>query len=115
MITILHYPRCGKSRNAVDFLIKNAFDFCIRNYLKDPLNESEFIDLLSKLDKKAIEIVRTQDPIAKELKFDLNQSETSVIESLVKYPILLERPIVIMHDKAIICRTKEQLDLLLFE
>jgi arsenate reductase len=115
MITILHNPRCGKSRNAVDFLNKNAFDFCIRNYLKDPLNENELIDLLCKLDKKAIEIVRTQETIAKELNFDMNQSESYVIESLVKYPILLERPIVIMHDKAIICRTPEKLDLLRFE
>ena len=110
MTTILHNPRCGKSRNAVAFLEDKNMEFQIRNYLKEPLSEKEIIDLLKKLDKKAIEIVRTKETIWKELNEDEKSDELSIIRAIVRNPILLERPIIIQEKKALIGRSQEQLE-----
>ena len=110
MTTILHNPRCGKSRNAVAFFEDKNMEFQIRNYLKEPLSEKEIIDLLKKLDKKAIEIVRTKETIWKELNEDEKSDELSIIGAIVRNPILLERPIIIQEKKAIIGRSQEQLE-----
>lgn len=110
MTTILHNPRCGKSRNAVAFLENKNMEFQIRNYLKEPLSEKEIIDLLKKLDKKAIDIVRTNETIWKELQEVEKSDELSIIRSIVRNPILLERPIIIQEKKAIIGRSQEKLE-----
>jgi arsenate reductase len=110
MMTILHNPRCGKSRNAVSFLESLNLEFEVRNYQTEPLDVEEIRHLLKKLNMKAIDIVRTKEPLWKELPENEKKDELSIIRSIVKHPILLERPIIIQENKAIVGRTQEQLE-----
>lgn len=110
MITILHNPRCGKSRNAVKFLAHLDIKFDIRNYLLDPLSREEILTLLNKLEMKPIDIVRTKEIIWKQIPEIEKIDDDSIIEILVQYPILIERPIIISKNNAILGRSQENLE-----
>jgi len=61
MYTILHNSRCGKSRDAVKVLEESGKDFEIREYLKEPLTKDELRTILTRLNLKPIDIVRTNE------------------------------------------------------
>ena len=75
-------------------------------YLKNPLTESELKDVLQKLGKKAGEMVRTKEAVWKELGVDLADN-TASLKAILENPVLLERPIVVRGDKAVIGRPPE--------
>lgn len=109
MITIYHNPRCGKSRDCLAFLETSDKKFEIIKYLETPLNFSELEEIIRKLKINPIELIRKNETIWKE-KFkgkELNDSE--IIQTMVDYPILMERPIVVYNDKAIIARPLEKI------
>lgn len=110
MITILHNNRCGKSRTALQFLESKGLDFKVRNYLEDPLSEVEIEDLLEKLDVSVHDIIRKNEDIWKEKFSETTYSDSELISILANYPKLLQRPIVIGDNKAIIARDLEKLE-----
>ena len=112
MILILHNPRCSKSRQACE-LIKLKEPFEIREYLKNPLSEKEIKDVLKKLNMKAEEIIRTGEPLFKEKFSKKKYTEAEWIKILAKNPILIERPIIIKGDKALVGRPVENINQLL--
>jgi arsenate reductase len=109
-ITILHNNRCGKSRAALQFLESKNIDFDVRNYLENPLSEVEIEDLLSKLDTTVHEIIRKNEELWKENFSQTNYSDSGLVSILANYPKLLQRPIVIKDNKAIIARDIEKLE-----
>lgn len=113
MITIYHNPRCSKSRNCLLKLENAKEDITIRNYIKEPLNYEELEQLLKQLDLDAIDLVRKNEAIWKENYKNTTLSNKEVIEILVKYPNLIERPIVLKNNKAVIARPIENLTALL--
>ena len=103
---ILHNPRCSKSRTTLNIILENNIQPTIRLYLDDPLSIGEIKDLLIKLNTTADQIVRKNEEIYKKLNLkDSNQD--LLIEKISKNPILLERPIVVKGEKAIIGRPPE--------
>ena len=103
---ILHNPRCSKSRATLYIILENNMQPTIRLYLDDPLSIEEIRNLLIKLDTTADQIVRKNEEIYKKLNLkDSNQD--LLIEKISKNPILLERPIVVKGEKAIIGRPPE--------
>lgn len=104
MITIYHNPRCSKSREGLHFLEENEVDFQIVKYLDEPLNKAELTELIEKLGIKPIELVRTKEDIWKENYKDKNLSDEEIIEAMAENPKLIERPIVVNGDKAVIAR-----------
>jgi arsenate reductase len=66
MLTILHNPRCKKSRQGLEVLKNSGKEFQIREYLKEPLTYEELKELQKKLDLKAIEFTRTKEKEFKE-------------------------------------------------
>lgn len=110
MITILHNNRCGKSRNALQFLESKGLEFEVRNYLENPLSEVEIEDLLEKLDVSVHEIIRKNEDLWKEKFSEKSYSDNGLISILANYPKLLQRPIVIKNSKAIIARDLEKLE-----
>ena len=103
---ILHNPRCSKSRATLNIILENNIQPTIRLYLDDPLSIGEIKDLLIKLNTTADQIVRKNEEIYKKLNLkDSNQD--LLIEKISKNPILLERPIVVKGEKAIIGRPPE--------
>jgi arsenate reductase len=111
---IIYYnPRCSKCREAKELMEENNCDFEIRDYLKNPPSKKELRDLIKLLGIKAIDLVRKTEPLFKE-KFDGKKLTTAQwITALSENPILIQRPIVIDGEQAIIGRPPELiLDLL---
>jgi arsenate reductase len=110
MLQVLHNPRCGKSRTCLAFLDDTDKKYEIINYLTNPLSEAEIEALLKKLNVKPIAIVRQKEAIWIEHYKGKTLSDKAIIEAIAKHPILLERPIVIDGDKAIIGREIDKLN-----
>ena len=106
---ILHNPRCRKSREGLKILEESGNEFEIVDYLNQPLEKEEIRDLLRKLDMEPIELVRRNEAIWKENYKGRDLSNEEVVDALSKHPKLIERPIVIVGDKAIVGRPPENI------
>ncbi|MCF6223360.1 MAG: arsenate reductase (glutaredoxin) [Flavobacteriaceae bacterium] len=104
---ILHNPRCSKSRQGLAILKEAKVDFEIIEYLKTPISENEIKEILNKLKIEPLALVRKNETIWKENFKGKKLSNNQIIKALVKYPKLIERPIVIHNDKAVIGRPPE--------
>lgn len=107
---VYHNNRCSKSRNAVQYLTEKGIDFTTVEYMKSPLNEEELAQILSKLRMKAEDLVRKNEAIYKEEYKGREMSEDQWIEAMIKHPSLMERPIVIHGDRAVVARPLEEID-----
>lgn len=106
MITIYHNPKCSKSRKTLEIILNKTKEVRIIEYLKNIPTLQEFKEILSKLNLEAIKIIRTKEKeFQKYSQQDLSDEELLKLTAL--HPILLERPIVILNDKAIIGRPPE--------
>lgn len=101
---IYHNPRCSKCREAMDLLEENNCSIEIREYLKDPPSKTELKELLRKLKCKAEAIVRKSEPVYKEKYAGVKYTEAQWIKILSENPLLIERPIVIDGELAIVGR-----------
>ena len=105
---IFHNPRCSKSRQALRILQDNNCEIEIFNYLEKDLDVSLIKDILKKLSLKPRDILRTSELDYKDnnLKED-DLSDDDLIDYMIKYPKLIERPIVIKGHTAILGRPPE--------
>ena len=106
---LLHNQRCGKSRQCIAFLEENNKEFTIIKYLENPLTVNEIKSLLTKLEISPIELVRQKEAIWIESYKNRQLSDEMIIDAMAEHPILIERPIVIIGDKAYIARDEETL------
>ena len=113
-VKIYHNPRCSKSRQTLDILNKKKLDIDIIEYLKSPLDSREISNLLKKLGYTARDLLRRGEDIYKNKKLsDKSLTDDFLIDIMSKNPILIERPIVVCNDKAVIGRPPEKvLDIL---
>ena len=113
-ITLYHNPRCSKSRETLKLLENNQIHPTIRLYLENPPTREELTEVMNKLGISARELIRTSEQEYKDNNLkDTNLSETQLIDALLEYPKLIQRPIAIKGDRAIIGRPPESvLDLL---
>ena len=107
MINILHNSRCSKSREALQYLETQHIEFDIRNYLDDPLSVEEIKALLVKLGLEATDIIRTNENLWKENFKGKEYTEEELISILSENPKLIQRPIIIKGEKAVIGRPLE--------
>ena len=105
---IYHNARCSKSRETLSLLKSKTADFEVVEYLKKPLNIEEIKMILSKLNIKPIELIRTQESVWKENYQSKKMGENEIINLMIKYPKLMQRPIVTSNKKAIIGRPPEK-------
>lgn len=113
MLRIYHNTRCKKSREGLEILENSGKDFEIKEYLKEPLSESELEKLIKKLEITPIQLVRKNEKIWKEEYKDKDLSDKELITVMVKNPKLIERPIVETNDKAVIGRPPSDIEKLL--
>ena len=106
-ITIWHNPRCSKSRASLTLLEENGVTPEQVMYLETPPNKDQITQILSYLNAKAIDIMRTKEPTFKTLNLSKDLYELVLIEAMVNNPILIERPIVIAGNQAVIGRPPE--------
>ena len=104
MTTIYHNPRCSKSRQGLAILENSQQDFEIVKYLDDPLTIVELTKLVQLLGISPIQLVRKGEAVWKENFKNKPLTDTQIIEAMSQYPKLIERPIVIKGDKAVIGR-----------
>jgi len=104
MITIYHNNRCSKSREGLGLLQNSGEEFKIINYLTDIPTKTELKKIVALLNIKPIDLIRKNEAIWKEHYKTQDLTGNQVIQAMVKYPKLIERPIVINGDKAVIGR-----------
>ncbi len=107
-IIIYHNPKCSTSRNVLSALREAGHDPHIVEYLKTPPTKEQLKDLVAKMDGTLRDIVRTKEPIYKELGLDQpDVSDGQLLEALTEHPVLINRPIVIKGETAKLCRPAE--------
>lgn len=112
-ITIYHNPRCSKSRSACQIVAERGVTARIINYLETPPGIDELRALLAKLGVPAADLVRRGEAVFKENYAGKTLSEDDWLAALVAHPILIERPIVVRGDRAVIGRPPEKVGELL--
>jgi arsenate reductase len=115
-IKIIHNPRCSKSRQTLQLLKDQGLDPTIIDYLKHPLTTKQLEDILQKLAIQPRDLIRQQEVIYKTLGLaNPTLSADQLIQAMVNHPKLIERPIVLINDKAAIGRPPENVLNLLAE
>lgn len=107
MLKIYHNPRCSKSRETLNIIQESNTEVEIVEYLNDVPTAKDLKSILDKLGLSAKDIVRKGEPIYKEQYKDKTLSNEEWIEAMVKNPKLIERPIVVKEDKAVLGRPPE--------
>ena len=107
-VTIWHNPRCSKSRASMSLLEEQAVEVEVVKYLEDVPTKEELQNMLTMLGMtSARELMRTKEDVYKELNLADEVSEEALITAMVENPKLIERPIVIKGNKAVIGRPIE--------
>jgi len=109
MIKIYHNPRCSKSREGLKILEESGKDFLIVKYLDIPMKKEEIKKVLELLDISAEELIRKNEKVWKENYKGKDLSEEDILEAMQEHPKLIERPIVVNENKAIIGRPPEKI------
>lgn len=105
---IYHNPRCQKSRQALQILKDKNQTPEIVEYLKEPPSKKELRNILKLLDLQAIDLVRKSEQIFKEQYKGKELSNEEWIDAMISSPKLIERPIIIDGNKAVIGRPPER-------
>src|SRR5215207_3379644 len=108
-VTVLHNPKCSTSRHAMDELTAAGTDVEVVQYLKAPLDRAALLELMAKLEDPPADLVR-KDGFFKELGLDPADYTTpeAVADLLVEHPRLMQRPVLVRADQAIIGRPKSR-------
>lgn len=107
-LTLYHNPRCSKSRSALELLQARGLTPEVVLYLETPPDAARLRDLLSKLGIGARQLLRTGEDAYKQLNLaDPSLADEQLIAAMADHPKLIERPILVAGDKAVIGRPPE--------
>jgi len=107
MIKIYHNPRCRKSREGLQIIENSGKEFEIIKYLEDIPSEEELAKIIKKLNINPIQLVRKNEKVWKENFKGKDLSDHEIVKAMIENPKLIERPIVINNNKAVIGRPPE--------
>jgi arsenate reductase len=108
-LTIYHNPRCSKSREALRLLRESGHELEVVEYLKTPPDIATLADLLGRLGIGAGALVRTGEPAFHEAGLDsADVDEARILQAISEHPELLQRPVVVRGDRAVIGRPPER-------
>lgn len=109
MITLYHNPRCSKSREALELLEGRGETPTVVRYLDTPPDAATLRQLLRTLGISARDLLRTKEDEYRELGLDNpTLSEDALIRAMVEHPRLIERPIAVSGNRAVIGRPPEK-------
>jgi len=113
-LTVYQKPTCTKCRTTLRLLKERGAEFEAINYFETPLTEANLRVLLKKLGLTAREILRKDEPVAKQLGIGKKDfSDEELIALMAKHPDLIQRPIVVRGDQAVLGRPPENVEKLL--
>jgi arsenate reductase len=104
-----HNPRCKKSREGLQLLEEKGLQPEVILYMTEPLSPMDLEDILVKLSIDAEDLIRSKEAVWKEEFKDKELSEDELVLAMIEYPQLMERPILVNGDKAVIGRPTENL------
>ena len=108
-ITVYHNPRCSKSRCALDLLKEKGLEFEVIEYMSQKPSAAELKDVIQKLGIRPEELLRKKEDDFKEHFKGKQLSDDEWIDAMIRFPKLIERPIVIKGGKAVVARPTERL------
>jgi arsenate reductase len=109
-VTVYHNPRCSKSRCALKFLTERNTDFTVVEYLTVPFSKESLSALIHQLNIPAFDLMRKGEPEFKEHFKGDRLSDEQAIEAMLRFPKLIERPVVVKDGKAIVARPTERIE-----
>ena len=110
MIVIYQKPTCSTCRSVYAALKESGVDFDAVDYYVDPIPKSKLTELLRKMNMRAADLLRTREPIYKTLKLgESTLTDDEIVDLMVRYPDLIQRPIVENGNRAILARPAERL------
>lgn len=113
-VTIYHNPRCSKSRQTLALLRDKGFEPEVIEYLKTPPGKKELKDILEKLGLSPRQLLRKNEAAYQDMQLDdAGLSDDQLMDAMIEHPVLIERPIVLANNQAVIGRPPESvLDIL---
>lgn len=113
-ITIYHKPTCSTCREAIKLLKDSGHSFTAINYYEQPFNKHQLKTILKKAGLSPKDVLRTKEDIYKELGLAKKSlADDELIELMVKHPDLIQRPLVVKGDKAMLARPADSIKQLL--
>jgi arsenate reductase len=109
-IIIWHNQKCSKSRAALAYLEKKEIIPTILKYMENTPTQSEIKNVLKFLDIKASKLLRIKEDIYLKLNLKDEMNEDKLVKIMFENPELIERPIIINGEKAVIARPLENID-----
>ncbi|WP_420399444.1 arsenate reductase (glutaredoxin) [Flagellimonas sp.] len=113
MIKIYHNPRCRKSREGLEFLENSGESFEVVRYLEEVPSREELETLIGYLGISPETLVRKNEAVWKEQFKGKSLTDSEIIDAMVQHPKLIERPIIVKDNKAVIGRPADKISILL--
>lgn len=110
MTVLYHNPRCSKSRCCAEYLRSKQIAYTIVKYLEEPLTVAELTNIVRLLGIHPEELIRKNEDLYKSEYKGKTFTDAEWIEIMLKNPILIERPIVVHGNKAVVARPAERVD-----
>ena len=108
-LVIYHNPSCSKSRETLQILENNNLSPTIVEYLDNPPTRQELTKIIEMLGVSARDLLRTTEQVYEDAKLEREAlSEDEIIAAICQHPILLQRPIVVSGDRAVIGRPPDR-------
>ena len=107
-ITVYEKPTCTTCRNLTKLFIENGVDWDKVNYFIEPFTEEKLTSLLNKTGMRPYDVLRRAEPDFKETGITAESPDADVIAAMVKYPSIIQRPIVEVGSKAVLARPIEK-------
>ena len=107
-VTLYHNPRCSKSRAALNLLEGRGVPLRVVRYLEKPLSRAELGELAVKLGVPARAFVRSGEPAYAEAGLGPGSPDADILDAIAKAPVLLERPIAVRVNRAVVGRPPER-------
>jgi arsenate reductase len=110
-LTVYEKPTCTTCRKVAKLLIENGVDFEKVNYYIEPFSKMKLKSLLKKMGMKPSELLRKNEAVYKKLRIkEKNYSEEQILELMIKYPDLVQRPIIEKGERVILARPPERIN-----
>ncbi len=109
-VTVYHNPRCAKSREALAYLDERKITYEVVNYINEPLTFDQLNDVIDALNIDVASLVRKNEATWKTLFADKELEDDELIFAMIEHPKLMQRPIVLAGDKAVIARPSSKID-----
>lgn len=109
-VKVYHNPRCTKSRNSLAYLDEKGVSYDVHLYLQDALSHEELKQILNQLGMTPQELLRKNEAVFKDEFKGKDLTDDQWIEAMIEHPKLMERPIIVKGNKAVVARPTEKID-----